>query len=182
MSEDVYKVFPDNPPYLFLPDATYMVTAASYQKALHMASDERKVELLQALASVLGKEGWRLLAYAVLGNHYHALLQSPARGGQALSTMLASVHKSTARRWNEADHVRVRSVWSNYWDTCLASEGAYFARVNFIHWNPVKHGMVSSPELYQFSSYHVWQERSPDELQRIEKAYPFDRVKAYDDF
>ena len=182
MSEDVYWTFAHNPPHLFVSGASYMITASTYQKRPHIHSDERKTQWTKALRFVLDKEGWLLVAGVVLSNHYHLLLRAPDTGAQRLSAMIASLHRFTARQWNAADHTPGRSVWWNYWDTCLTNEASYFARVNYIHYNPVKHGLVSRPELYPFSTYRMWLESWEPQLRHIEQGYPFDVVSAYDDF
>lgn len=96
--------------------------------------------------------------------------------------MIASLHRFTARQWNDADKTPRRTVWWNYWDTCLTNEASYCARIHYTHWNPVKHGLVTRPEVYQFGTYRVWQQQQQEELHRIESGLPFDRVSVYDEF
>ena len=49
-----------------------------------------------------------------------------------------------------------RKVWWNYWDTCIRAEHDYCSRLRYVFWNPVKHGLVDSPEEYNFSNYAVY--------------------------
>ena len=180
--EGLYKTFTHNPPHLFVAGASYMITAATYQKLPYLLPDDRKAQLLDAIQYALSHGGWELVACAILHNHYHAVIRAPQSGADGLSPMVASVHKFTARRWNQADRTSGRSVWWNYWDTCLTNEASYYARVNYVHWNPVKHRLTERAELYAFSTYRVWLQQFPAELRHIEHEYPFDRVKVYDEF
>ncbi len=183
MTDDAsYKVFTHNPPHLFMPGASYMITGATYQKLPHMLRDERKTQRLDAFRFVLSKERWQLVAYVVMSNHYHTLLQAPDTGADRLSAMIMSLHRFTARPGNDADHTPGRVVWWNYWDTCLTNDASCGARINYIHWNPVRHGVATQPDLYEFSTYRTWQLQWDAELQRLEREYPFDRVSVYDDF
>jgi putative transposase len=93
-----------------------------------------------------------------------------------LASLIKSAHSFTARRWNTADGQLGRQVWFQYWDTCLASIGSFFARLNYIHHNPEKHGYVAAPEPYPWSSYAVWQSYGVDVLTDVEAAYPWDRL------
>src|SRR6185295_13265442 len=40
------------------------------------------------------------------------------------------------------DNATGRQVWYNFWDTKLTFENSYLARLNYVHQNPVKHGLV----------------------------------------
>lgn len=44
-------------------------------------------------------------------------------------------------------------LW-NYWDYCPRNEDDYNVRLNYLLWNPVKHGFVERIEDYPYSSYH----------------------------
>ena len=79
-------------------------------------------------------------------------------------------------------YARPGGVWWNYWDTCLTYEGSYYARFNYIHWNPLKHGVTARPEEYPFSSYRAFLAEQEADIHRLERAYPFDRVRVRDDF
>ena len=180
--DEIYKAPPHTPAHLFRAGAAYMITAATYGKVPYISTDARKRLWYDALIFVTDKEGWHLIAWVVLDNHYHILLHAPGEGAERLPQLISSLHKFTARRWNDEDGARGRRVWWNYWDTCLTNERAYYARFNYIHWNPVKHGIVALPEDYPFSSYRAWLEEQGASVRLLEKTYPFDRIKVPDEF
>ena len=152
MINPIFKRAPHNPPHLFLPNAIYMLTASIYQKEPLIASSKRKMEWVGAFYKAAEIYGWQIIAWAILHNHYHAVLQSPEDSG-TLSKFIGSYHKFTARQWNDEDNATERKVWWNYWDTCIRSESDYYTRLRYVFWNPVKHGLVSVPEEYKFSNY-----------------------------
>ena len=96
---------------------------------------------------------WKIIAWVILSNHYHALLRSPSDAEKSIDKFVGSNHKFTARKWNAEDSQTGRSIWWNYFDTCIRDRHEFFAKLNYIHWNPVKHGLVKRPEDYAFSSY-----------------------------
>ena len=73
-------------------------------------------------------------------------------------------------------------IFYNYRDTCITYEKSYYARLNYIWYNPVKHGYVDSPEKWKFGSYYFRFRKDAEEMQRLMKKYPFDKVKVRDDF
>ncbi|MFQ6133554.1 MAG: transposase [Armatimonadota bacterium] len=182
MAEETYKQYDHAPPHLFRPRATYMVTAGTYGRVCHMLQPERRRDLVEALRRLLDREGWALLAWVILPNHYHVLVEAPETGGDALSRWIADLHKYTARRWNQEDGARGRKVWWNYWDTCITRERSFWARLNYVHWNPVRHGLADWPAHYPFSSYRQYLALEGIDLKALEASHPFDRVRVRDDF
>lgn len=152
---EVYKTAPNNPPHLLLPDSLYMLTASTYQSIYLIETSHRKLEWRDAFHEAATIYGWKVVAWVVLHNHYHAIVQSPENPA-TLSRLTASYHKYTARNWNNTDRSQGRKVWWNYWDTCIRSEQDYFNRLRYVFWNPVKHGLVKQPQDYPFSNYQEY--------------------------
>jgi putative transposase len=89
-----------------------------------------------------------------LDDHYHLLLKT--RRGKDLSRFFGQLHGSTSRQINLWDVATGRQIWHNYWDTCIRTEADLWARFNYVHNNPVKHGYVRQLEDWPFSSYHYY--------------------------
>jgi len=140
-----------------------------------MAAAARRDELIASLHFACAAHAWAAVAWVALPNHYHCLLLAPEEVG-TLSRLLKSMHRFTARRWNKEDGAPGRQVWYQYWDTCIDSVGSFYARVNYIHHNPVKHGRVREPAEYPHSSYLRWRDSEDLDLGEIESAYPWERL------
>jgi putative transposase len=168
MSNEIFKRAPHNPPHLFLPNTLYMLTASIYQKGPILISTKRKMEWVESFRKAADIYGWQVIAWVVLHNHYHAIVQSP-ENVETLSKFVGSYHKFTARRWNEEDNLPGRMVWWNYWDSCIRSEKEYYTRLRYVFWNPVKHGYSNSPEEYPFSNYKQFLNNWRVDLKDIEE-------------
>jgi len=155
MTDMIFKAAPHNPPHLFVADTLYMLTASIYREANLIESAKRKTEWLEAFHEAAKIYEWKIIAWVVLNNHYHAIALSPEYAG-SLSDFINSYHKFTARKWNKDDGVKGRKVWWNYWDTCIRSQRDYDNRLRYVFWNPVKHGLVERPEDYDFSNYRAY--------------------------
>lgn len=165
------------PPHLFRSGATYFLSCKTLYGQFFVSSDERKEELISALHFASEKQGWTVVAWVALSNHYHCIVTAPSEGKPDLGKLTASIHRFTSSNWNEADSTPGRQVWYQYRDTCLTSEGSFWARVNYIHWNPVKHGLVLAPEVYPHSSYQTWLNTPDADIAFLEKAFPWDRLE-----
>ena len=140
-----------HPPHLYLDDTWYMITSAVYQKRRLLQPDGYKDLVRDQLKTLVSEFGVQLVAWVILDNHYHILVKS--RVGATLPRFFGRLHGRTSHDLNGRDSKRGRQVWHNYWDTCIRSEKDFEARLHYVFWNPVKHGLVSRPEEYLFSNY-----------------------------
>jgi putative transposase len=159
--DNVFKSAPHNPPHWFQANATNMLTASVYQNQHLILSPERKIAWRDAFIEAAKLYSWHIIAWVILNNHYHAMIESPENPA-SLSKVIASYHKFTSRRWNDEDNFPGRKVWWNYWDTYIRSEKDYYNRLRYIFWNPVKHGLVENPEDYSFSNYQEFLKQQTD--------------------
>jgi putative transposase len=155
MVDAIFKTAPHNPPHWFVPGALYMLTGAIYSGADLIESPKRKTEWRDAFYEAAKIYQWQIIAWVVLHNHYHAIVQSPEHATN-LWKFISSYHKFTARKWNNEDGLSGRKVWWNYWDICIRSEEDYYTRLRYVFWNPVKHELVGRPEDYSFSNYETY--------------------------
>lgn len=90
---------------------------------------------------------------------------------------------STSRQWNLEDDSLGRKVWFRYTDRAIRSERHYYTTLNYIHYNPVKHGDVDSPYNWAESSVHWYREHHGVEwLRDLWREYPLkDYGKGWDD-
>jgi putative transposase len=137
--------------------------------------------LESALLSLAEKYDWHLEAWAVFSNHYHFVgytMSSPTR----LKTFLTELHAQTARDVNELDGADGRQVWHNFWDKQLTYRKSYLARLNYVHQNPRRHGLVRVANQYPWCSA-AWFERvaRPSQVKTI-YSFKTDRLTVPDDF
>lgn len=155
--DDIFKPANNNPPHLFRANAIYLITASTYQKEPIIYPDDRKALWQDAFLMAAKLYDWVVIAWVVLNNHYHTLVEAPDNPLN-LSKFIGSYHQFTARQWNDADGTPGRKVWWNYWDTCIRTEKDFQNRLHYVFWNPVKHGLAETPEAYPFSNYQAYLE------------------------
>jgi putative transposase len=163
---------------------TYFVTAGTYLKEHHFRSASRLAVLNRGLLTVARDFSWKLEAWAVFSNHYHFVAHSPETESTAesLRGMLARLHEATAKWLNKLDQTPSRKVWHNFWETRLTFEKSYRARLNYVHQNAVKHGLVPVANQYPWCSAG-WFERAATEAQ-VKSIYRFktEQVRVLDEF
>ncbi len=171
--------WPHGPLHHFLPNALYIVTASTLYKQ-HIFDAPEKLALLQrTLFEVMLAFGWELQAWALFCNHYHFIARAP-EDGASLKRLIQRLHSQSARLVNRMDKTSGRRVWFQYWDTCLTYEKSYYARLNYVHNNPVKHGIVRDAEEYPFCSAGWFRSYAPEDLRKQVESFPYDQVNVPD--
>ena len=179
--DDLYKIYPHNPPHLFRPNAIYMVTGSILYKKPLIDTPEKKQLICQTLFERAKLLSWELQAWAVLHNHYHFIGVAP-ENPLSLARLMREFHSITAIQLNKLDKTPGRQVWQNYWDTCITYEKSYYARLHYVHTNPVKHGLVQNAKKYPFCSYHWFLEQGDDDFKEQVLNQPFEKANIKDDF
>jgi putative transposase len=153
--------WPHAPTHQLSQGGTYFLTASTYQREHHFRGAKRLVVLHRGLLTVARDFDWRLEAWAVFSNHYHFIGHSPAAEPDAssLSQMLGLLHTRTSGWINQLDNTPARKVWFNFHETRLTYQTSYLARLNYVHQNPVKHGLVPVANQYPWCSAS-WFERT----------------------
>jgi putative transposase len=176
--------WPHAPIHQLAERGTYFVTGSTYQKAHHFRGAKRLRVLHRGLLTVAERFGWQLEAWAVFSNHYHLVAHSPGdtQGASSLSTMLSVLHVKTSGWVNKLDNAPGRQVWFNFWDTRLTHQKSYLTRLNYVHQNAVKHGLVPVACQYPWCSA-AWFERTASPAM-VKSIYRFktDKVSVADEF
>jgi len=75
-----------------------------------------------------------------------------------------------------------RSVWFNFWDTKLTYERSYLTRLNYVHQNPVKHGLVNVAHQYRWSSAAWFERTAPPAMVKTVYGFKIDKLNIADDY
>ena len=70
--------------------------------------------------------------------------------------LLKKAHSQYALWLNKQDNAQGRKVFYQYWDEFFEGELGFYKFMNYIHYNPVKHGYVDVMEQWKASSVHTY--------------------------
>jgi len=180
ISSDKIFDWPHGPAHRLGDGGVYMVTAGTYGKENLFHSSERLNFVTNALMILAEEYGWGLQAWAVFSNHYHFIgeSQKPA----TLRRLIQYLHSISAKHINALDGKPGRKVWFQYWDTQLTYQKAYMARLNYVHTNALRHGLVRHAERYPWCSAGWFARRATRSFQQSVRSFPCDKVVVPDEF
>ena len=173
--------WPHAPVHRLTDNGIYFLTAATLHKARLFDTDEKRDRLERMLLSMAKAANWQLEAWAVLSNHYHLVARGNA-DSVPFGEFVSALHSKSAIDLNRVEGVQGSKIWYNFWDTKLTHQYSYLARLNYVHQNAVKHGLVQVDNQYKWCSA-PWFERTASPAQR-KTIYSFkiDTVNVEDDF
>jgi putative transposase len=129
----------------------YLISSACYEHAAIIGrSAARLTEWEHQLLEVCHNFCRSLYAWCILPNHYHVVLMTDRI--TELRQALGQLHGGSSFRWNSEDDTRGRKVWHNCFERPIKSERHFWATLNYVHHNPVRHGYVDHWQDWPWSS------------------------------
>lgn len=150
----------------------FLLTAACYEHQPHLGYHRERLENFTTdLLTVLSQHTTRIFAWVVLPNHYHALVETPDL--RQLLAALGRLHGRCSFLWNKEESTRGRRVFYRATDRAMRSEPHYFATLNYVHHNPVRHGYVRRWTDWPWSSASMFlTEMGREAAERLWRAFP----------
>jgi putative transposase len=142
------------PLHLYLPgQACYFISVRTCDRLRYFDSNSKKIILSQAIHKNIRKLSISLFSWVIIDNHYHLLISSD---GKDVSNLIKLINGSSSYLLNKLENQTGRKIWYQYWDKIIRDEKDFYSHLNYIHQNPIKHGLIKNfDELvdYQYCSY-----------------------------
>lgn len=146
----------------FVAGGSYFFTVVT-EKRRRLFADVGNIMLLrQAFRSVMRKRPFTINAIVILPEHIHCIWSLPtgdadfATRWRLIKTWFTKhLPQQQGIELNEARIKKCQqAVWQHrYWEHLLQDEADYQSHVDYIHYNPVKHGYVLRPHDWASSSF-----------------------------
>jgi putative transposase len=160
------------PPHYENDAEVYLISAACYEHDPFIGSSPaRMAEFESELLTSAQSASRRIFAWVVPPNHYHLLVHAPEV--KTLLGELGKLHGRTSHRWNGEEGCRGRQVWHRAAETAMKSEGHFWATLNYVLHNAVRHGYVERWQDWPYSNATQYlAEVGRDEAERRWREYP----------
>ena len=117
--------------------------------------------LWAAVRRVKGRAPFHIDAWVVLPEHMHCLWTLP-EGDSDFSRRWKEIKAAFSRNMADEEYVSSsrlrkgeRGIWQRrFWEHTIRDERDYAIHMDYIHFNPVKHGLVAEVAGWPYSSFH----------------------------
>jgi len=166
----MFQISRDNP--------AYYLTSVAHKRLPIFQTDKIKQIVCNALDEARRSGGIMLFAYVIMLDHTHILTDN----AREIKDVLRFINGISARRvinhlkdnglTSSLEKLRIAeqadtqkySVYQHHPNAFrITGEDAFMQKVNYIHLNPVRAGLVEHPDEYMFSSARLWHNKALDQ-------------------
>ena len=145
-----------------LPGGTYFFTVVTAGRRPWLCRDEATRSLRRAVRKVRASLPFEIVCWVLLPDHMHCIWTLPAGDSdyparwRLIKGFVTRTHGKALAIGDDQSRVRgeMPSLWQErYWEHTIRDEGDLAAHVDYIHFNPVKHGYCRAPWEWKLSTF-----------------------------
>lgn len=146
-----------------VPGGTYFFTLATWRRQSLLTHPDAVAALREAFRDVRGVHPFETVALVMLPDHLHAIWTLPpndadyARRWAMIKRQISRRTAHLVRRATTASMVRRREtgVWQRrYWEHLIRDDTDLRRHLDYVHFNPVKHGYARRVGDWPYSTFH----------------------------
>ena len=142
------------PPHLYQEPGQYFITGTCFEHQRFFDDPVLLDWLTNEILASFDISGIVTRAWVFLPNHYHLLIQYD--DPKVVSEILRKAHSRLTKNLNSQQQARGRKVWYEFSDRHIRNERHHQVSLNYIHFNPIKHGYVDTFADWPWSSIHQY--------------------------
>jgi len=151
----------------YVPGGSYFFTVVTERRAGILANDVARDCLRNAIRHCRQQLPFKVDALVLMPDHLHSIWTMPTDDCD-YSKRWGIVKKHFTQAWLALDgneqtvtasqlRYRRRGVWQRrFWEHALHDEDDFQRHFDYLHFNPVKHGLVKNVADWPYSSFHYW--------------------------
>jgi putative transposase len=145
------------------PGATYFFTVLTYLRGKFLCEPENRELLRTAFLKTKTRHPFAIDAFVLLPEHLHCIWTLPPGDSDysmRWNTIKGHFSSNCLDKYKPSPSAvqkrkRAQTVWQpRFWEHQIRDERDYENHCDYIHWNPVKHGLVSRVGDWSYSSFH----------------------------
>jgi putative transposase len=144
----------------YVPGGTFFFTLVTAGRRPVLCSEQVRLALRSALCEVRADHPFTIVAWVLLPDHLHCVWELPT-GDTEYSARWSAIKRAATRRLGMGvvggapRRRRDGSLWQRrFWEHTVRDEGDLIRHVDYVHWNPVRHGLVTQASDWPYSTYH----------------------------
>ncbi len=142
----------------------HFITCSCYRRRPLLGTAGRRDQFLRILEQTRQRYQFVVVGYVVMPEHFHLLISEPEKGDP--SVVMKVVKQRFSRQVRKKRCTRQMALWAEdglehvwqkrFYDFNVHSERKRVEKLRYIHRNPVKRGLVESPEQWAWSSFRAY--------------------------
>jgi REP-associated tyrosine transposase len=148
----------------------HFITFSCYQRLPLLGTANARNVFVEALAAIRARYEFLLVGYVVMPEHVHLLIGEPLKGNPSVVLKVLKQHVSRDLRDKKSvmtaeemgptfkrDHERLPCLWqARFYDFNVYSAKKKKEKLEYMHANPVRRGLVGDPSVWVWSSFSFY--------------------------
>lgn len=126
-----------------------MYARGNRRQAIYLADDDRLL-YLELLEQVVKRQSWRCLAYCLMRNHVHILVETPEAN---LGAGMGRMHGLYAQTFNKRHRHSGHLFQGRFGSVVVKTDEQLWTVARYIARNPVEAGLCEGPEEWAWGSH-----------------------------
>jgi putative transposase len=140
---------------VYQPGGTYFFTQVTWNRYLYFSNEEYVSLLWLAINSIQSTHPFELISYVIMPDHIHTIWQLPEEDSDYSGRWML-IKSYVTRNWKVGRKSDIPFWQNRYWEHTIRDADDLRRHIDYIHYNPVKHGLVSEPSSWRQSSYNTF--------------------------
>jgi putative transposase len=139
----------------------HFITFSCYERRPFLQNHSSKSRFLEILGQVRDQTGFHLAGYVLMPEHVHLLIDEPPQSSPAKVIQILKQRVSRTIRQEFLRSMDYKRFWQRrYFDFNVHSQEKLQEKLNYMHLNPVKRGLVVHPRDWLWSSWSFYESGS----------------------
>ncbi len=144
---------------------TYFFTVNTLRRQPILTEPSIRRALREAISQTRASYPFEIIAWVLLPDHLHCIWRLPENDAdfpKRWGMIKRHVSRQCAAEFNHPEWLsesrvarKETSLWQRrYWEHCIRDDADLMRHVEYIHWNPVKHGLAKRVADWPYSTFH----------------------------
>lgn len=162
----------------YVPGGTYFFTLVTFQRRKIFDTPSKLDFLYGVIRQVQRNKPFDLLAYCLLPNHIDLLMELPEEDSD-FSTRIREIKRLTTLRMKHETSESINRIWQDkFWEHTIRDEKDLQTHFDYIHYNPIKHGLMQTYDGWKWSSFREYFDGNAQDIKLIDPDR-FDKLQDY---
>jgi putative transposase len=145
------------------PGGTYFFTVVTHRRKPVLTTETVRIALRTAINQARTTLPFEIDAWVLMPDHLHCIWTLPDNDGN-FAARWAVIKRHVSRECGDLANAlpgdsrkqrNERTFWQRrFWEHQIRDDDDLARHLDYIHWNPVKHGLVKSVKEWPYSSFH----------------------------
>ncbi len=143
--------------------ATFFFTVVTHNRRAILCNEANVTLMREAFKFVISKHPFIIDAFVMLPDHLHCIWTLPENDGdfsmrwRQIKSYFSKQCQDEFRGIQTSARLKKgeQAVWQRrFWEHQIRDDLDFIRHVEYIHYNPIKHGLVNAPKAWPYSTFH----------------------------